>query len=748
MTAALNPREIDSLQRKDLTVRLNFDRLKDTISVKKDRRGDYQLDYKMPDTAQFLTIHIETENGFRQSKTVAMNQDHIDLQFFPESGELVHGLINTVGFKAVDYKGKGVAVEGMLYDQNHKAVTAFKSNHLGMGKLSVIADRSTSYYAMLTTDSKQESSQRYTLPKVKAKGNLLSVAKTEAGVKFMARSNEETLDTISFEVKCRGIIHYLIKGPLKQRQLVAYLPAEELPEGILEVTLRNADSQPIAERLYFNERERERLQLNLSASRTSFQREKTELSIEVINEEGETVNANLSVLVVPKEQVAPIQDARQNILSYFLVSSELKGEVEDPGYYFRSENKNRLMDLDALLLTQGWRNYQYQLSPKDTFHHLPEPNLTVSGAVTGNIFRKRKQQGVGLTMMTFGEHPSVYAQDTDSLGRFRFDIGDEQGEKVNVLIQSAKKSGKKRNYSIAIDEERSPDIVFNHQRSIVLLDSVVYAQVEKKRERKSEEDAYELRYGTRMLEEVVIEDYRVTPERQSVMDRYGKPRVVISGEAIQEKEQKWSYGLYSVLLFNFPEDIRIQRVGGDGGYLRAQIIGGDATLVVVDGIPVLGQNYNLIPNIPPSEVNSVELIRFAKNFSRLYLEAYPQASPMEAPPVGSVIAIYTHSRSGIFGAHVPVGIKKAAIPVFAPQREFYKPKYENLSAEDWIKPDLRSVIHWEPQVRANQEGYASTSFYNADVTGEVLVVVEAISADGEIGYQELTYDVVENPLSK
>ena len=34
-----------------------------------------------------------------------------------------------------------------------------------------------------------------------------------------------------------------------------------------------------------------------------------------------------------------------------------------------------------------------------------------------------------------------------------------------------------------------------------------------------------------------------------------------------------------------------------------------------------------------------------------------------------------------------------------------------------------------------------TAFYNADKLGEMMVVVEAISLDGRIGYQEYTYEV-------
>lgn len=50
---------------------------------------------------------------------------------------------------------------------------------------------------------------------------------------------------------------------------------------------------------------------------------------------------------------------QENIRSYFLLSSELKGAIENPSFYFNEENKERYEAIDALMLTQGWRNYKY-----------------------------------------------------------------------------------------------------------------------------------------------------------------------------------------------------------------------------------------------------------------------------------------------------------------------------------------------------------------------------------------------------
>jgi hypothetical protein len=273
-------------------------------------------------------------------------------------------------------------------------------------------------------------------------------------------------------------------------------------------------------------------------------------------------------------------------------------------------------------------------------------------------------------------------------------------------------------------------------KAIEEVDSVILAYAEKNEERQKIDEAFPLDSGNILIEEVEVKAYKLTPARKLVMKRYGKPEVIIDGKAIREKEQKWSYGLYSVLMFNFPGQVRISDYGGN---LYASVIGSDATLVVIDGIPARRYDYQNIPYIPPNEVVSFEIIRCSNRFKELYTEVfgyYPQ-SPILC---GSIIAIYTKAGKGILGAQEPDGFIKAAVPVFSAPREFYAPKYKNLQPDDWSKPDLRALIDWKPIIKTDNMGYAKASFYNADVGGKMMIVVEAISENGNIGYRELDYE--------
>jgi hypothetical protein len=743
LNAFFNPNTIDSLQKKELTLFLSVDNRKDTLTIKRGGNNKYFLDYAIPNECQFVTLQMQTENHFNFSKTVVLNKDYLDLQFFPESGELVRGIQSLVGFKALDCNGKGKSVEGEVVNQQGEVITSFKSNQLGMGIFSLIPlDTTTKYFARILPKSDEHPQKMIPLPPIAPKGNVLLVRKNGDEIQLTAFSNYLKNDSISLSVSCRGIVHYSVNLCLKNGIQEITLPANKLPEGIVAFTMKNHSSVPVAERLFFNEKQESRINIAISTKESYQQRDSARLDIEVTNSKEEPVNASLSVLVLNKEQLGQIQNSRQNILSYFLLSSELRGEIETPGFYFRKDSNSRC-DLDALMLTQGWRKYKYT-NPVEKLNFEPETNLNISGTVSGLLFQKKKKV-VDLTMMTFGHAPSFQTQKTDSLGRFSFDVNDQYGQNVNVLIQSANKQGVKKDYTIVLDKRESPPVVFKPVTSVESVDSVVHALVEKNIERRKIDDAFPISSGNILLDEVVVEGYRMTPERKKVTEEYGEPDRIIEGKTIEEKEEKWSYGLYSVLMFNFPDKVLITR--GRDGNLYARVKNSEMTLVVIDGIPVKPYEYPFIPNIPPSEVKSFEIIENAKNFSRLYCELFPQ-SCLYAPVWGDVIAIYTYAGHGIYGANRAEGILKTTIPAFSASREFYAPKYDKLKSEDWFKPDLRALVHWQPNLLTDSLGKVSTTYYNADNLGKILVVVEAISENGEIGYQEMEYDVMKRQFKQ
>jgi hypothetical protein len=737
LEACFNPLEIDSLHKSNLTVFITLDNKKDTLSIKRGIDKKYRIDYPINIESQFVTLQMQTANQQKYSKTIVLNEEYLDLQFFPESGELVHGLPSKVGFKALDANGQGKMVQGDIVDGKDSVIASFKSNLAGMGSFVMDnADSTKTYFARMTSQSTDNQILLYPLPRVASVGNTLSVAKQGENILVTARSNYIRNDSICMRFSLRGMSFYEMKVLLMDSALEFSVPRNQLPEGIISFTMFDNRMQTIAERLYFHERPESRINIALSTDKDIYaKRELSRLDIQTCDSNGTPVKAKLSLLVINKQQMGKMQNMRQNILSWFLLDSELKGEIENPGFYFNNDS-SMYNDLDALMLTQGWRKYNYA-KPYNELTFKPEPSLTVSGHASGVLLTKKRKEAK-LVMFTYGKSKNAYSQVTDSLGNFKFILDDEYGQKMNVLIQSSKNSGEIKNYTISLDKNDSPTVNYNHLKKVEEIDSVVLAYVEKKEELRKIDEAFPLDSGNILIEEVEVKAYKLTPARKLVMKQYGEPEVVIDGKAILEKEEKWSYGLYSVLMFNFPGQVRIFDTGN--GDLYANVIGSEATLVIIDGIPLKLHDYQSIPYIPPIEVSSFEIIRCATGFNNLFAEVfgyYPD------PPFlcGSIIAIYTKAGKGILGAYKAEGFVKATVPIFSAPREFYAPKYENPQSDNMIKPDLRALIHWEPILKTDSLGNASASFYNADNIGKMIVVVEAISEKGEIGYQKIEYEI-------
>ena len=740
ITASFYPNLIDSTHKKELRIIVSLDKRKDSLTIRKNKDGQYRLSYVIPDSSSFVNLQMQTNNKLSFSKSITLNEDYADLQFFPESGELVDGLPAKIGFKAVDYSGKGKTVEGEIVNSREKVVGTFKSNPLGMGNFRLNRVDSTETYVAKIA-SKSGVVWKYRLPAVAAKGNVISVTRDGDDIKILASSSYLKNDSVYLRVSCRGVVYFLVKNSLKKGSRLFSVWTTQLPEGIIAIALLDSNAQPVAERLVFNERPEDRINISLSTNEATYlQRDPTELQIETTGNDGSSLKTNLSVLVLNKGEMGQIQDLRQNILTYFLLNSDLKGQIENPAYYFSNDN-DRQAGLDNLLLTQGWRKYLYT-KPMDKFDFQPEEALTVSGSVGGMLAQRKMKSGIGLILANMGENPKFQTQNTDSIGRFRFYIDDEYGPNQNMLIQTTNRKGQQKDYTITLDEKIAPKLPAIQDNPIEKADSVVHQLVEKNVARKNIDNEFKLSSGDILLDEVVVKTYKITPQRQKVMEKWGSPKTVIEGEEIQKKEEKWSYGLYSVLLFNYGDKVNVFRTSA--GYLYA-FVNNEITLVVVDGIPVKYWDFPHIESIPPSEVKSFEIIEGAKDFLGLYLEVFPQANPAYAPAFGNVIAIYTYGGNGIYGVRPTIGLAKASIPVFSEKKEFYSPKYENLKPEDWYKPDLRALVHWQPQLVTDSLGKAKTTFYNADNLGKMQVVVEAISENGKIGYEEIFYDIRRNP---
>lgn len=309
------------------------------------------------DTSEFYAVRrikVKTDISSQPliNMDVPLKQNSIQFTTFPEGGNLVSGIQSKLAFKAVNSNGEPVDIIGTLFEGN-TPLLEFKSTHAGMGSIGFTPDAGKRYLIRLTEPAIDSS---YLLPEIYITGITLQlVGRDKESLSFrVSQSPGLKQEDIYLRVQCRGVVYGMATGNLN-RELMIKLPLAGLPQGIAEVTLFNSNLVPVAERLVYINQDR-KLNIATELSKEIYPtRGKVALKITVKDEKGQPVAANLGVSVFDKLYQNPMDS--NNILTHFYLSTQLKGRIYNPSYYFNSSSKGRDEALDLLMLTQGWRKY-------------------------------------------------------------------------------------------------------------------------------------------------------------------------------------------------------------------------------------------------------------------------------------------------------------------------------------------------------------------------------------------------------
>ncbi|HUZ60575.1 MAG TPA: MG2 domain-containing protein, partial [Hanamia sp.] len=323
-----------------------------------------------------------------QEQQVQKTNQKPDLQFFPEGGNLVNGIRSKVAFKAIDANGSGIDVKGIILDNNNKEVCQLVSTHLGMGYFYLSPEEGETYRAKLTfADGTQDTID---LPKPETSGIILTInndsiskasVKIEANANYyQAHRNQEFLLVIYsggmvVNVNCKLDTSIIDLGILKKH----------LHSGVTRLTLFSPDGLPLCERLLFI-RNQSQLNLQIKADKTVYtKREKVNLQLFAKNRNDENITGHFSVSVIDENKVPGNENNERTILTDLLLTSELKGYVEQPNYYFNDTSDIARQNLDVLMLTQGYRRFEWKQIMDTNYAPLafqPEKGLEISGKVT------------------------------------------------------------------------------------------------------------------------------------------------------------------------------------------------------------------------------------------------------------------------------------------------------------------------------------------------------------------------------
>lgn len=737
LSAKAYPSLLNSKYKGKLKMYIHTEDKTDSVVVKKEEDNGYNLNYVLPkntinariefqlDSVRVRNFDYKKFNSY--SKTIVIDKNYFDLQFFAEGGKLVNGLASKLAFKALDYNGKGKEVTGTIVDDKNDIIRSFASNSLGMGFVEFTPDISKTYHAEIV--GQDNVVYKYILPNIVKEGLVLQVKEEGSFIDLTINTNQKDLQevyvkTMSKGVNCGSFFLDFIDGKANKK-----IDKKRYPEGIVKIQIFGKQANIIAERLFFNYKEENRLSLKTSLTKNIYkQREKTTININTKDKNKDPLTTNLSVLVINKALLGTSKNKQNSILSYFLLNSELKGNIESPNYYFDKKNKDRRAAMDVLLLTQGFKNYKYE-SPLSTekFEFLPENGLSISGKAT-SIWGKEKPLNKGIELTILYGPMKVLTQQVKFDGSFNFKLNDYEKEKFKIIFQSKDKKGKKKEIKINLDTYKIPEITYEKQEQVYLPDSTFVNIVKQSEKVKEAEIAFKIAEGTIELDEIELTGYNMTPARQKMKDKYGLPDLVIEGEELLKKAPKWHYGINSIIWSSFFDDIKV-------------ISRYDCIRYRLDGFPLTtasGRPIIFVDDIPIEEIKSYEVI-FKPTFNGSEIRDIQRDTCQRL----AIISIYSYTGKGPNYIRKNRGIDTFYTQGFAPKVEFYTPKYENTNEYNWNIPDLRSVVYWNPNLETDKEGNAKVEYYNGDNTEEMLIIVEGITKNGKIGYDEISYQVEE-----
>ena len=724
----------DSLTVEKLSVEMETASSKNTLTVFPGPSG-FVFNDRLPAGEPMATVSFMAEDKTKYEVPVMLDPDYVDLQFYPEGGVLVNGIRSRVGFRATDAMGRPKVVKGQVVDNEGKTVVAFQSNQQGMGSFFLTPDESE-LKAQLSQG--EDDPVLFDLPKAKNDDHVLYTEQREDGFWVSVEGKNEG-EALTLELSSKGQKYFGLAGKLVDGRFVTRLDRSQLPDGIIELKLLDAEQNRLATRLVFHQNPSDALNVSVTTNRPKAnQRDRTDLELTVTDAAGNAVSTTGNLYVINKEQLGDYYHKDESIVSRLLLTSELKSAPQNPGVYFDKGKANK-EEIDHLLLTTNYTDYLYSMEIGE-LTMMPEKGLSVTGKVTGKLNKKRGKARVDLMLMTFGSETNVYNQKTDDEGRFGFQLDDEYGEYMKLLFQS-KRRGEKSDLKVMIDDYEAPEASLDVNQLMLEPDTIITRLARKNQERKQIRDAFGFSERVTDLGEVVVEDYLRSPQRQKMMRWFGKPTLSIPRDELLAMNQKWSSGLYSIFRHNIREIRIVQRTDSLGAVIDvAEVPGADVTIIMVDGLPVHPFNYPFLPNLNPNDIQAVDFTRDPPGLSRVYFEIYPQESIL--PETSAMISIYTVSGTGIWGGMKPKGMNEARIGVLSPSGVYTGREYQQLTQQDWVIPDYRAMIHWDPVFNTDKEGQYKTSFYNADIPGDMLVVVEVVSENGQVGYAELSYEVL------
>ena len=667
-------------------------------------------------------------DAFQQIEDSPIKHKEAFISFFPEGGNLINGISTAVAFTAVNESGDPLKISGEIYDENGNMISPISTYENGYVWFELVPEKCLNYTLKLLHPLEKE----FSLPSSLNKG--LSLAVNSHNEEFhlisVRASMGESLDKAFVIAHQRGIPVALI-DKFKGQSQVFKISKEEIPDGILHITLFNKDRIPVSERLVYNDHRSNDINIDVSIPYSYYGlRSKVDMTIEVTDTEGSPLGGNISVSVTDRYKV-PQSEYGLNIENYLLMYSDLSSSDSEPGTYLINSAKNQYMQ-DLILMTHGWRRFRWDEIIDDSEPELLHPPKS-GFDIVGSISKDKKPLKTDLTLSFISEDLQVLETKSDKSGVFNLfevDIRDT----TDIVVQANDKKNKKiKKADVSLQLENPISIKGDnvHSYSIDIESWSTYLNTALENARL--DSFYQVDF-TIDLEEVTVRSTRADLNRKLNKERnipyreYDNRLLLDSMRFIQPY-----YTVFDIVRLSVPG----VEVVGTPGVNQEFIIRGRSSFALPAGATVL-------VNGVPSSTGTVNALR-AADIQFIDVLKGPAKTALYGRLGGTgVVAIYTKSgRTPPPRAKQIEGLFNMKHPGYYRAREFPKTDY-SMVLPIHKKPDFRTTIHWEPSITMDESSRGKVAFYTGDRITSYRVDVQGVTSDGR-PIQKITYfDVKEN----
>ena len=658
-----------------------------------------------------------------EERAAAPEYKSLNLSFYPEGGEMVEGLPGRVAFKAVDDEGRSVAVSGTVYDSDERPVATLETRHQGMGSFT-LTPGDKPCRAEISYNGK---TYRYTLPEAKAAGYTLGVDNSSGDSLHIKirRSRDIEGGWVGLTVSCRGIAHAFEVADLRGREEAElHLSKADFPAGVQQITLFTPAGEVLGERLAYHQREDQQLHITVDGQKSSYRPyEKISLPLHVTDAEGVPVSTTLSVSV--RDAVTEIPTHYAGTLSAnLLLESDVKGYIEDIGYYFEADDAEHRAALDLLLLVQGWRRYEWRqqagVEPFEPAHRVEE-GIMVQGQVYDYRLRgARAKAGVELSVWAYSELTNSRGHCfTDSLGRFTFLSDSDIWGKNDLVIQTqiTNKRGKKKNapYLVELDRYFSPTArslnVEETELAEKSLSAITYT-----------DETYDLpdTLVSELPDSIKVHNLGEVEVKARKLMASQRPAIeyVVAEEVdkmIDTQVRDYADNIVDFLRRTNPYFLDRYMYVMDPITLRLKLIrdcfyrGRRVHFFCRDEVyKFCGDNWNSLNCVETIPLRSIERIQITENMDSVVIRLIPYPDDK-----------YKYEKPG----YRLTRLQGYSIPA-----EFYHADYSHVVLPD--EADYRRTLYWNPAVATDSLGRAYIDFYNHSRPACLDISAETLTPDG------------------